>query len=394
MNSNQLNKYSLNYKGAIAIITLVYACLSLYLYNKYGVKTMNDSPRYLTYAENLSGGLYFDPLNFWYISYVFFVAFVKLFSESNTILIVSQYVLGYFAVLALFAAVKELTSNIKIAFLGAIVFTFFPDNLMWHSYVLTESFYCSILSITFYLLIKTTKEQKIWVYGLAGLFILLSFFSKPTSPAMLIALAFPFVWKWLKEPPWRGLKFTSIVVAGIILLVLANKMISSHRVMLIYENGDIIFAMHEFPTHPHHDWMTVEVPEDLYKPSVDQSLLQQMGMFVVSNPLYFMKLFFGKMVMYVTHIRTYWSWSHNLVVIATLWPLYFLSIRAIRKKLVSGYLATSSLVYFVTHTLVISGTWADWDGRFFVPIVPVVVVIGSIGLADVLKEKFNVGSKT
>ena len=174
------------------------------------------------------------------------------------------------------------------------------------------------------------------------------------------------------------------------MLFLANKMISSHRVMLIYENGDIIFAMHEFPTHPHHDWMTVEVPEDLHKPSVDLPLLQQMGAFVIGNPIYFAKLFFGKMVMYVSHIRTYWSWPHNIAMIVFLWSLYFFSIRAMKKKWVSQYVTSVSIVYFVTHTVVISSTWADWDGRFFVPIIPLVIVLGSIGLSKTFNGDHNI----
>lgn len=347
---------------------------------------MNDSPRYLTYAANLSSGLYFDPLNFWYISYVFFVAFVKLFASDHFYIILAQYILGYVAVLAVFGIVKRLTQNVKAGFLAALVFTVFPDNMMWHSYVLTESFYCSMLSITFYLLVRGIQEKGFWNYVLVGLFILTTFFSKPTSPALLIALAFPLIWKWLWQSPRQVFKLASLVAVGVLFLFLANKMISSHRVMLIYENGDIIFAMHEFPTHPHHDWMTVDIPEGLYKPPIDQPLLQQMGAFMISNPVYFLKLFFGKMIMFVSHIRTYWSWPHNLSMIAILWPLYFFCVKAIRKKLVSNYFAMASIVYYSMHTLVVSSTWADWDGRFFVPLIPLIVVAGSIGIADFMQQ--------
>lgn len=377
----------LNANTMLVIIAILYAGLSIYLFSKYGVKIMNDSPRYLTYADNLSGGIYFDPLNFWYISYVFFIAFVKLFSTDNTYIILAQYILGFVAVLAVYGSAKRLTKNRKIGFLAAGLFMIFPDNLMWHSYVLTESFYCSVLCITFYLLVRLSQERSFWLYGITGLLILISFFSKPTSPALIIALTFPFVWKWLRSPPARIAKLGSLVVMGILFLFLANKMISSHRVMLIYENGDIIFAMHEFPSHPHHDWMTVDIPEDLYKPPTDQPLLQQMGTFVIANPVYFAKLFFGKMIMYVTHIRTYWSWPHNISVMLTLWVLYYFSIKTIQKKLISNYFAKGSIMYFVIHTLVVSSTWADWDGRFFVPMIPMVVVLGVIGISNALGVK-------
>ncbi|MEO9482849.1 MAG: glycosyltransferase family 39 protein [Ekhidna sp.] len=381
-----------NTKGMLAAVTLVYAGLSIYLYNTYGVKIMNDSPRYLTYAENLSGGIYFDPLNFWYISYVFFVAFVKLFAESNTYIILAQYILGYVSVLALFGATKRLTENVSIAFLAAMIFTLFPDNLMWNSYVLTEGFYSSMICVALYFLVTAWKNPTKFNYSILVLILLIVFFSKPTSPALFIALAFPVIWRWLRNPPLRGIKLTSLLVAGVLFLFLANKMISSHRVMLIYENGDIIFAMHEFPTHPHHDWMTIDIPDDLYKPPVDKPLLQQMASFVISNPGYFMKLFFGKVVMYISHIRTYWSWPHNLLMIAFLWPCYFFCFRVMKRKLLSESMIFSAIVYCSMHTIVVGMTWADWDGRFFVPMLPVIVLIGSLGIADFFKMNANPSS--
>ena len=76
-------KIQLTERAAIAGLTVLYLLVSLYLYSKYGVKTLSDAPRYLNYADNLSQrGIYFDPLNFWYISYVFFVYFSQLIDDS------------------------------------------------------------------------------------------------------------------------------------------------------------------------------------------------------------------------------------------------------------------------------------------------------------------------
>jgi len=301
-------------------------------------------------------------------------------------IIFNQYLLGYAAMLALYFGILRLTQNARTALLGAFIFIPFPDNLNWHSYVLTESFYCSILCFCFYFLVRLSQERhRPWLYLVTGLILITCFFSKPTSPALFIALAFPFVWKWLVKAPLRVLKFLSLIVAGVVLLFLANKMISSHRVMLIYEKGDIIFAMHELPNHRHHDLMTVDVPEALHLPDKNLPLLQQMGSFMVGNPFYFGKLLVGKALMYIIHIRPFWSWSHNTLMIIFLSPLYFSSWKAIRKKLVPKYLGWVAVVYLAVHTMTISITWADWDGRFFVPLIPMVIVLGSIGLNGTLE---------
>ena len=342
MRRAQLNQITVDLRKSVLLLSILYVIVSLYMYNKYGVKVMIDSPRYLNYAENLSStGVYFDPLNFWYISYVFFVYLSQLIDSGEWVVVFNQYLLGYAAMIALFFGVKRLTANVQTAFLAGAIFIFFPDNLNWHSYVLTESLYCSVLCFAFYFLVRLWQErQKVWLYFAVAFVLLVCFFSKPTAPALFIALSFPLAWQWLSRPLHRALKLSAVFAVGILLLFLANKMISAHSVMLIYQKGDIIFAMHKFPDHPHHDLMTVDVPADLPVPEVNQPLLQQMGGVVIANPIFFFKLMAAKGVMYVAHIRPFWSWSHNLAMILFLWPLYFFSCRAIRKGLVSKYVAT------------------------------------------------------
>ena len=345
---------------------------------------MNDSPRYLTYAANLSvQGVYFDKLNFWYISYVFFVYFCKLIGSDNFIIILCQYLLGYAAMLAVFFSTKRLSASVNTGFLAGIIFILFPDNLLWQSYVLTESFYRSVICIVFYLaVLVSVKKHRNWSYLLLAVGLLVCFFSKPTSSALFIALAVPFVWNYLKRPRYRWWKISAVVVTTFLLMVLANKIISAHAVMLIYEKGDIIFAMHEASERHYHESMTVPVPHDLVKSPADQPILQKMASFVYSNPWFFAKLMFGKIVMYLSHVRPFWSWVHNISMIVFLWPSYYFAYRAIKKGLVSDYLKKASIAYFILHTTIISITWVDWDGRFFLPLLPVIIVLGSIGMTD------------
>lgn len=346
---------------------------------------MNDAPRYLNYAANLSGGLYFDPLNFWYISYVFFVAFIKLFFESNTYLIFGQYLFGYVGVIALFSATRRFTGNIKLAFLAGLVFILFPDNLMWHSYVLTESFYSSMICITLYFLTLVYQNPTRSNYIKLGFVLLIVFFSKPTSPALFIALVGPQLYRFLIDPSRRLIKVFGVVIVCALFMVLANKMISKHAVLLIYAKGDIVFAMHEVPHHPNYELLSIDIPPDLYLPDEEKPLLVQAGNFIINNPWYYTKLFMSKMLLFVTHVRPFWSWPHNLAIIVFLWTCYAFCFLTIKRKLISRSIAFSVIMYFCIHTILIGNTWVDWDGRFFVPLVPVIVMIASIGMANTFK---------
>jgi len=74
MKKLEIGQLNLSKVQSLLFLSLLYLLVSLYLFNKYGIRIMNDSPRYLNYAADLNTkGIYFDPLNFWYISYVFFV---------------------------------------------------------------------------------------------------------------------------------------------------------------------------------------------------------------------------------------------------------------------------------------------------------------------------------
>ena len=144
-------------KVALSILFFCYALMSIWLYGRYGVKIMNDSPRYLDYASNLIDGFYYDPLNFWYFTYVLLIYVIKVFSQDPLVIILMQYLLGFGAMVAIYRAAELLTGHRETAFWAGLFFILFPDNLFWHSYVLTESIYCTMLC--FWLLTAVTYRK-------------------------------------------------------------------------------------------------------------------------------------------------------------------------------------------------------------------------------------------
>ena len=370
----------------IVLISLLYSVLSIYLFNKHGIKVVNDSPRYLEYARDLRSGFYFDPLNFWYFTYVILVYLFQLLSDSLLPIITCQYFIGYFAVLALYKAAEILTQNRLVATVCCLMFILYPDNLFWHSYILTESIYSSFLCFSAYTLIRYLNQNTNKNLNALILTSTVCFFCKPTAPALIIAAITPLIINFLSDKSLRFLKITGVLVAFTATIILANKMISMHHVMLIYEKGDIIFAMHEFPTHVFHDLLTIEATQDLYIPKHKSALILNMAEFIIKNPVYWIKLFCGKLFMYITHIRPYWSWGHNIWVILLIWPCYYFSLVVLKRKLISRPLIISTITYMAIHCLIVSNTWADWDARFFVPIYPILAILGAIGLNFTLES--------
>ncbi|MEO0552672.1 MAG: hypothetical protein AAF149_05720 [Bacteroidota bacterium] len=94
-----------------------------------------------------------------------------------------------------------------------------------------------------------------------------------------------------------------IITVGV--FSLANEMISMHRVMVIYQEGDIIFAIHELPNSPYYDFLKVTPSKNIHIPENENALILNMLEFMVRNPIYWLKLFFGKLIVDLSHIRPY-----------------------------------------------------------------------------------------
>lgn len=131
-------------------LLLVYIIVSTVCSYSYGIKFVNDSPRYLNYALNLRQGFYIEPHNFWYFGYVLFIYVIKLFNQTYFAIIISQYVLGYLAVIAIYETGLILFNNRIRALLPALLYIGFFEIPAWNSYILSEPFYISFTCFSIY----------------------------------------------------------------------------------------------------------------------------------------------------------------------------------------------------------------------------------------------------
>lgn len=275
---------------------------------------------------------------------------------------------------------QTLINSRTVAFFTCLLFLAYPDNMLFHSYILTESIYSSFLCFSFYAWVRYSDQKTNSNLILLIFTVIVCFFCKPTSPALILALLAPAAFKLLLDKSYRTLKILGLAISSLIGIILANQMIRMHEVMHVYENGDLIFAMHTLPNHQFRELLTIEGPMDLYVPNSGNSILINMGGFVINNPFFYSKLFASKLVLFITHIRPYWSLAHNVFAILLIWPSYYFGILAIKRNLISKYLLTAVLTYFSIHILIVSNTWADWDARFFVPFFSILAFFAAVGL--------------
>lgn len=345
---------------------------------------MNDSHRYLEYAQNLHGGFYFEPHNFWYFGYVLFVYANSLFSDASGLLIASQHLLSFFSVIALYRTSTLLFSEKMPAILTCLLYILFIDIPSWNSYILAESFYVSMTCMSLYVIALFYRGRRGWkFYTIGSLTLLLTLLAKPTGIVLLVAIASILFRHVISKIPSRAARYAFIFALSSSILLLGNKMLSTYQVIENYQLGEIIYAVTTIPELPSLEQLVVTPSQSLVLPSPSDPKILQICQFVVQNPMHWFELFFKKVFYFLSHTRPFWSLSHNLVSILVLVPTYFFFVFVIMKKMVPNDVGLFCIVYLTMHTLSIGLTSVDWDGRFLIPVLPVLFLLAGKGISSV-----------
>lgn len=384
---------------ALLIVYAAFVGVCVFLFHTHGVKIVNDSHRYLEYADQLKNGFYFDQHNFWYFGYALFLFCIRVFSTDAAAIIGIQYLLSGVAVFCIFRTSILLFKKTGAGIAAALCYIFFIEILSWNSYVLCESLFSSLTCISFYLLIRIYKNNRdTAAIAIVLLVIPLTVLTKPTGIALLCALfatGIHYLFCVIKKKAVRFI--LAFVIMGGILLI-ANMMLTTYTVMENYALGEVVYGI--LGTSRSEMFLSIPVPDDLEFPPEGYPPLLKILSFIFHNPLYWIKLFTVKVFYFLVHVRPYWSWSHNVYSVAFLLPLYALAVRMLVDKSTSKSIAILFTTYLVVHIASVGITSVDWDGRFLMPLLPAVFLIASneaytvfVRIASQLLEKRRIKSE-
>ncbi len=357
----------------IFIISGAYFLVNSVLFVQQGVKVVNDTHRYIGYATELQSGFYFDPHNFWYIGYSLYILIIQLVGGSYGLIIAGQYLLNFIAVFALYQSCILVWQSKKGALITVLLFILFIDVSSWNSYVLTESLYTSFICFSLYGLAVIHKGNKsFWYAILIGGTVLFTSIIKPTGIALLGALLSVSVYVLLNQVRNFTVKITSIFLISVALLLLANRMLTTFQVMENYQIGEVIYATTTVANNYQVDGLILNTPENIYRPPENYAPLVKVVSFFFHHPVYWLQLFFTKTFYLLAHVRPFWSFSHNLFSVVFLVPCYIGLTLGMLSKKNKPVVTIFVLTYLFLHIFSIGVTSDDWDGRFLIPMLPVV----------------------
>jgi 4-amino-4-deoxy-L-arabinose transferase-like glycosyltransferase len=282
-----------------------------------------------------------------------------LFGGSIEAVVIGQYVLSLVAVLALYRAAFILWDSTISAVIACMLFLGFIDISIWNSYVLTESVYTSFICFSIYCLVTINKGKVSNRFIALSIFVVLfTIFIKPTGIALLVGVAAVFLTRIKSRP----IRIAVVSITSVLFIILVNRMLTTFVLVENYLAGEVIYAATD---------LVVERPTDLTNPSSSYPLLRVI-LFVVQNPLYWTKLFVLKVYYLLSHTRPFWSVAHNIFSLLVLLPSYFLFFRNARRADRNVLIFATS--FLLVHILSVGMTSDDWDGRFLIPMLPVIFI--------------------
>jgi hypothetical protein len=369
IDSYSFSKYSLKVLLAIWLICQIAA----YLY--FGVVASVDTPHYIALADQLLNGSFPAGSNMGYTTYVALIAFLKLLDLPIESMAAIQLIVSFLSVLALYRLAQSISNSEMAAFLAVLLYCFWPKFYQWNLIIYTDSLFTSMTIISFYLLQRAKNWQS---YTLTAL-------------AILITV--------LIRPPGLGLLFSVIVWCGFKIIALDNSKVY-HATIIILSflafafviNSVLVFFLDSFfasyqnaeVIYPSIHWL-VAPPDQLIIPAKDHPPLLRLVEIYGYNLTYMAKLFFAKVGLLLAHAKPYYSNSHNVLIAVFLIPTYILSVIGFSGQITSKF--SFVLLSFITFQIIMVGlTSENWDGRFLLPILPIVFIFAGIGFEISLKK--------
>jgi hypothetical protein len=364
-----------------------------YLVKYHGPHFANDSARYLDYATNLAEHGYYkiEPgtapttianngianyqyeHNQRYILYPWYQSVWLRLHLGWWGIVLGQLVVSGLAALALYRAVRRLAGGrAGAAALATGLFISWPDVQQFNCYLLTESLFISLSVLSFWALVRTRGGRwGAWVV-LAGL-LLLTALVRPNGFVVAGAVGLAGLATLYAA---RRRHFWLAVGAGVLAAPLAlwwlNHQLVSFLIVETYLRGELMFATPVWAVHP---------SAPLVLPPAGWGQMSRVLYFAAHNPGFLAKLMLGKLFVFFSSIKPYYSLGHRLMSVLVLWPLYFLAVRGAGRAAV--WLPARAFLVGVPllQAGVVMLTVDDYDVRFLAPVLPFIFTLAAIQLA-------------
>jgi hypothetical protein len=364
-----------------------------FLLKNHGPHFANDSARYLDYAANLAEHGYYkiEPgtapttianngvANFQYehnqryILYPWYQSVWLRLHAGWWGIVLGQIAISGLAALALYRAVRRLAGGPRgAAALATALFILWPDVQQFNCYLLTESLFISLSVLCFWAFVRVRGGRwGAWV--VLGILLLLTALVRPNGFVVAGAVGLAGVATLYVA---RRRLFWLAVGTGVLAAPLAvwwlNHQLVSFFIVETYLRGELMFATPVWAIHP---------SAPLVLPPAGLGQMSRVLYFATHNPGFLARLMLGKLLVFFSSVKPYYSLAHRLLSVLVLWPLYWLAGRGASRAAV--WLPARAFLVGVPllQAAVVMLTVDDYDVRFLAPVLPFVFVLAALQLS-------------
>jgi 4-amino-4-deoxy-L-arabinose transferase-like glycosyltransferase len=355
-------------------VLLVSLCLlvNLAILLSIGIRTAGDSPRYLDGAENLLRGLPLQERQPYYTGYLLLIAFCRMIGSGLPGVIAIQLMMAGLAALALYDLGRRLHGE-SAGLFAAALFAANPDIARWNAYILTDSLYISLVILAVWSTHKAFELRRYW-YLMASTVLAAATLIRPNG-SVLILVSLLYLCSGIKRKRLRHLVIAAILLASIL---------SALALLRFYtlRFGDNPVTILRYGITGISEW-DVPMPAE---PGPFAGEWTDLISYVARHPFASLRLGATRVAIELIHARPFFSFKHNALLFVSLPVIYLLALVGLRLSR-NRSLMRLVVLTIVAHLAVVAATYADWDGRFLLYVLPLICLLSSCTLASLVAKR-------
>ena len=331
-----------------------------------------DSELYINNAINLTQGEIPDGREFFYSSYSLLIAIVYLINLDPLYTIFFHLLSALAAIICIYKITQQISNKNATAFIAALLYVVWIKFQQWNLILYTDALFANLVVVSTYVLFTAKKPPQML---LALVLIVFTSLLRPLGIGLLLAVIVYLGFSFFKRSKINLMPSVLIYSLVILVSILSiNKILSPFIDSFIesYSNAEVIYPKIS---------LFMSKPESLIIPNKDHEPLIRLLLIIFKNPLYFIKISTIKGLLFIGHIKPYYSRVHNALIIGFLYPIYFFAAKGY-KLLPTKKVKLFIFMFIGFQFLAVSLTSENWDGRFLLAVLPFIFVLSALGIMN------------
>jgi hypothetical protein len=366
-------------KIGILLLFLLWVSTQIGAYFHFGVMTPVDTELYIDNAKLITLGEWPHSRDFLYSAYSSLIAILYLLGLEATWMVFIQILVSGAALISIYKITQIISKNNLTPFIAGLLYIFWFKFQQWNLILYTDSLFANLVVVAVFFLLSAKSKLS---YLVAFIIIAFTTLLRPTGIGFLIAILSYILYDKVNSKQYgRRSKIVILTLFFGLSLIILNEVLRDFVASFLqsYATAEIIYPQIS---------LGIDKPQQLYMPNDQHQPLFQLMLFMVRNPYYMFKISFIKAILFLGHIKPYYSFFHNVFIGCFLYPIYFFALRG-AKFIPKNTLYVFILVFIGFQVITISLTSENWDGRFLLPLLPWVFILSSIGISEFFQKRFN-----